>query len=207
MPSSLDRFTNQMQESRERAPKKVGAMIDDIARKSIEEMSKAAGKFLNEELNDNEHTVEQVKAIIEIFPESLSQEDGFGNLPIPNAAMSGGGSGARISVSFVPLMAREGCRLVGGEGNRGGFLSIGENGAKTIQYLASKSKSSRGPAANECDRKRAQVLEELHNLNMLTKDDIEEYYLLLYSLHLECQWRFELFTIWNPDYLGPRDSP
>ena len=56
-------------------------------------MSNAAGKFLNEELDDNEHTVEQVKEIIELCPESLSQVDEFGRLPIQNAAtmLSGGG--------------------------------------------------------------------------------------------------------------------
>ena len=36
-------------------------------------MTKAAGKFLHKDLNDDEHTEEQVKAIIDLFPESLSQ--------------------------------------------------------------------------------------------------------------------------------------
>ena len=196
-----------MQKSRERAPKKLGAMIDEIARKATEEMSKAAGKFLNEELDDNEHTVEQVKAIIDIFPESLSQVDGFGNLPIHNAAMSEGDSAASTSVSFVPLMAREGCRLgVGGESNRGGLLSPfrHKNGqtCKTIQYLVSQ--KFKGPATNEYgDRKRAQALEELRNLNMLMKDDIQENCLVLWALYPDCQQRFDFFTSWNPECLRP----
>jgi hypothetical protein len=55
--------------------------------------------------------------------------------------MSGDSAGAHGSVTFVPLLAREGCRLgVGGEGKRGGLLSVilnDDDGDNTIQYLSS----------------------------------------------------------------------
>eukprot|EP01083_Nonionella_stella_P159679 521121_1 len=140
------------EEIREKVPKKIGAEI--------------FGKFFNEELDDNKHTVKQVKAIIELFPESLSQVDRIEILPIQNAAMRAVHRGC-ISVSFVPLMAREGCRLgVGGEGNRGGLLSTGKyTRGEAIKCLAGRT-FKKGPGANEYDRKLAQVLKELRNLNM-----------------------------------------
>uniref|UniRef100_A0A7S3Q8J0 Uncharacterized protein n=1 Tax=Chaetoceros debilis TaxID=122233 RepID=A0A7S3Q8J0_9STRA len=48
-------------------------------------MSKEAGKFLHEELDDDKHTEDEVKAIIELFPESLSQIDKECDLPIQSA--------------------------------------------------------------------------------------------------------------------------
>ena len=48
-------------------------------------MSKEAGNILHEDLDDDKHTEDQVKAIIELFPESLSQEDTDAFLPIQNA--------------------------------------------------------------------------------------------------------------------------
>ena len=123
-----------------------------------------------------------------------------------NAERRGGGVSGHLSISFVPLMAREGSRLgVGGERNRGGLLSSA-SGLNIIQQLAGKVLKDY-PAFNEYDRKRAQVLEELRNLNLLTKDDIEEYQMVFFSLYSECQRRFDFFTSWNPECLKPRDSP
>ena len=108
-------------------------------------------------------------------------------------------------------MAREGYRLgVGGEGNRGGLLSVvadSEDGHNTIQYLAgSVFDEEKGLASEEYDRKRVQVLEKLRGMNLLKKVDIEEYNLINRSLIPKCQRRFEFFTSWDPDALGARDS-
>uniref|UniRef100_A0A7S3QI76 Uncharacterized protein n=1 Tax=Chaetoceros debilis TaxID=122233 RepID=A0A7S3QI76_9STRA len=211
MPPSVDSFVTNIQQYGEKVPKKLNTKIEEIARKAVEEMSKEAGNFFHEELNDDIHTEEQVKAIIELFPESLSQRKKNNFLPIQSATMSGCRSGARSSVSFVPLMASEGYRLgVGGEGNRGGLLSVmafSENGHNTIKYLAgSYFDGEKGPGSEEYDRKRVRVLEKLRGMNLLKKVDIEEYALVNISLGPECQHRFEFFTSWDPDALGARDS-
>mmetsp|Transcript_1857 Transcript_1857/g.2658 ORF Transcript_1857/g.2658 Transcript_1857/m.2658 type:complete len:410 (+) Transcript_1857:99-1328(+) len=208
MSQSVDDFFTQLQQSREKVPKKVTSKINEIARKAIEEMSKAAGKFLHEDLDDDKHTEEQVKAIIELFPESLSQEDEKGYLPIQSALFTVSG---RSSVTFVPLMAREGCRLgVGGEESRGGLLSIvptDDDGDNTIQWLSGCCfMGEKGPASDEYDRKRAQVLEKLRDLNLLKKADIEEYGLVHNALHPKSQRRFDFFTSWDPAALEGRDS-
>jgi len=153
-----------------------------------------------------------VKAIIELFPESLSQIDEEGDLPIQSALylMEGG----RSSVKFVPLMAKEGCRLgVGGEENRGGLLSIvptdgDDDGDNTIMLLSGDRHAGeeKGQAFDEYDRKRAHVLEKLRDLNLLKKADIEEYRLVQRAFNPRCQRRFDFFTSWDPAALGAGDS-
>ena len=82
MSPSVDNFVTNIQQYGEKVPKKLNTKIEEIARKAVEEMSKEAGNFLHEELDDDIHTEEQVKAIIELFPESLSQVDEDAALPI-----------------------------------------------------------------------------------------------------------------------------
>eukprot|EP01083_Nonionella_stella_P230853 815699_1 len=184
MPPSVDDFIAQIQQSREKVPKKLTSKINEIARKAIELMSKEAGNFLFNDLCDDNHTEEQVKAIIKLFPESLSQVDADGYLPIQSALYVVEG---RSSVTFVPLMAREGCRLgVGGEESRGGLLTLmPDYGDNTIEWILGRFLA--GPASDEFDRKRAQVLEELRDLNLLKKADIEEYGLVAQALNPENQ--------------------
>jgi hypothetical protein len=211
MPPSVDNFITKLQQRREKVPKKLTTTMEEISRKAIEEMSKAAGNFLHKDLDDDIHNEEDVKAIIELFPESLSQVDEDDFLPIQRAALSGSRSGARSAVSFVPLMAREGCRLgVGGKGNRGGLLSVIEQSVydyNTIQYLTNTLfDEEKGQASEEYDHKRVQVLEKLRGMKLLKKVDIEEYGFVNSSLEPRCQRRWDFFTSWDPDALGARDS-
>eukprot|EP00554_Chaetoceros_debilis_P009327 CAMPEP_0194100170 /NCGR_PEP_ID=MMETSP0150-20130528/1136_1 /TAXON_ID=122233 /ORGANISM="Chaetoceros debilis, Strain MM31A-1" /LENGTH=244 /DNA_ID=CAMNT_0038786501 /DNA_START=93 /DNA_END=824 /DNA_ORIENTATION=+ len=212
MTPSVDDFIAQIQQSREKLPKKLTSKINEIlARKATGEMSKEAGNFLHEELDDDKHTEEQVKAIIELCPKSLSQEDEDGYLPIQSVIFVGEADNSgdrRSSVTFIPSMAREGCRLgVGGEENRGGLLSIVPTAAdddNTIAWLSGA--WEKGPASDEFDRKRAQVLEKLRDFDLLKKADIEEYGLVTQALHPKKKRRFDFFTSWDPAALGARDS-
>lgn len=74
-------------------------------------MSKEARIFFHEKLEDDKHIEKQVKAIIVLFPESISQLDKDGLLPIQTASMSRDHSGSRSSITSVSMMAREGCCL------------------------------------------------------------------------------------------------
>jgi len=209
MSLSLDNFNRTVQQSREKVPKKLASKINEIARKAIEEMSEEAGKFLHDELDDDKHTEEQVKAIIELFPDSLSQVDDDGNLPIQRAAVSGHEPGDRSFVTFVPLLAKEGCRLgVGGEGERGGLFSLVPDGSdeNTMQWFVSLLYCSDGDPAKEFDSKRVQVLKKLRDMILLKKADIEEHHLVNLSLHPRSKRRFEFFVSWHPDSLRARVS-
>ncbi len=93
MSLSAEFFATKLQQCIEKAPKELTDRIHEISSRAISraigEISEEAGIFLHEELDDDKHTVEQVKAIIELFPECLSFLDGGGNLPIHNAAKKG----------------------------------------------------------------------------------------------------------------------
>mmetsp|Transcript_29706 Transcript_29706/g.45446 ORF Transcript_29706/g.45446 Transcript_29706/m.45446 type:complete len:425 (-) Transcript_29706:196-1470(-) len=211
MHPSLENFSTIIQQSKGKVPEDLADCIDAIASKAIseaiKEMTTEAREFLSYELDDDKHTIEQVKAIIEFFPDSLSQLDG-GLLPIQEiVVMNGYFSDARRD-SFIPLMAKEGCRLgVGGEGNRGGLLSVmdSDDSLNTIQWLASKT-STEQICSVDNDRNRAQVLKDLRSMDLLKKTDIEEYGLLQELFSLRCKHRFEFFSNWDPGALGPRDS-
>mmetsp|Transcript_1964 Transcript_1964/g.2669 ORF Transcript_1964/g.2669 Transcript_1964/m.2669 type:complete len:412 (+) Transcript_1964:58-1293(+) len=172
------------------APHYMTDKINAIADKALEEMTKEAGDFLHYDLDDEKHTVEEVKAIIDIFPGSLSvinldYSAGYVNvLPVQNAA------NRKRAVSFIPLLAKEGSRLgVGSEGSRGGLLEHGSNVVLTLAELYD-------------DKKCKKVLEELRDLDLLKKEDIQNFDLLQHFLAEDgCAQRFEVLAALDPDSL------
>uniref|UniRef100_A0A7S3QH51 Uncharacterized protein n=1 Tax=Chaetoceros debilis TaxID=122233 RepID=A0A7S3QH51_9STRA len=173
------------------APHYMTDKINAIADKALEEMTKEAGDFLHYDLDDEKHTVEEVKAIIDIFPGSLSVinlDPGFGDiLPVYQAVYRS------RAVSFIPLLAKEGSRLgVGSEGSRGGLL---ENESNVVLALTGLYYSSRH------DEKCKQVLEQLRDLDLLKKEDITNFHLLEHFLGDECAQRFEVLAALDPDSL------
>ena len=63
-----------------------------------------------------------------------------------------------------------------------------------------------GSAPDEYDRKQAQALEKLCDLDLLKKFDIEEYGLVTQALHPKSQRRFNFFSSCDPAALLARDS-
>ncbi len=53
-------------------PQYMADKINAIANKALEEMTKEVGNFFHYHLDDKKHTEEEVKAIIDTFPGSLS---------------------------------------------------------------------------------------------------------------------------------------
>eukprot|EP01083_Nonionella_stella_P275714 936583_1 len=168
--------------------------MDAVAAKAIEEMTKEAGEFLFDELDDT-HTEEQVKAIIDVFPESLSIEHAdYGHLPIYYATHE------PRKVSFIPLLAKEGLRLnVGGEESRGGLIYNGYNSFLGIALLEAES--------DEVYVKYKQVLEKLREMGLFKKEDIKDSELLLHSADSGNAPMFEMLTAWDPDSLVTADGP
>eukprot|EP01083_Nonionella_stella_P163593 538942_1 len=110
-------------------PKALKDRMNDVAANAIEKMTQAAAEFLQNDLDDEKHTEEEIQMVIDAFPEALSRENSSGHLPIDTAAIH------CASFPFVPLLAKEGERLgVRGEGSRGGLLHGTEN--NLISHLA-----------------------------------------------------------------------
>jgi len=172
------------------APHYMADKINAIADKSLEEMTKQAGDFLHYDLDDEKHTLEEVKAIIDIFPGSLSVINlhaGYGDLlPVQHAV------NRSRTVSFIPLLAEEGSQLgVGSEGSRGGLLEDGSNAALAFTGLY----------GIHDDEKCKQVLEKLRDLNLLKIEDIQNFDLLHHFLADGCAQRFEMLVALDPDSL------
>mmetsp|Transcript_22478 Transcript_22478/g.33270 ORF Transcript_22478/g.33270 Transcript_22478/m.33270 type:complete len:365 (-) Transcript_22478:183-1277(-) len=169
--------------------------MDVVAAKVMAEMTKEARKFLYHELDDIKHTEDQVKAVIDIFPESLSMvNDRYGRLPVQNAAYH------PDRVSFIPLLAKEGLRLnAGSEESRGGLLYGREN---TLQALVMKEDDN-----SEVTAKYEKVLEDLHEMGLLKKGDIKKFELLYYALNSSSHQRFEMLADWDPDSLITTSLP
>ena len=174
------------------APHYMADKINAIADKALEEMTKEAGDFLHYDLDDEKHTLEEVKAIIDIFPGSLSvmNQDclpGYEEhiLPVQQAVLRS------RTVSFVPLLAKEGSRLgVGSEGSRGGLLEDENNVVYNLAELDGID-----------DEKCKQVLEKLRDLDLLKKEDIQNFDLLWHFLADGCAQRFEVLAALDPDSL------
>ncbi len=60
-------------------------VIQNVAKETSTTMSKKAADFLHETLDDRKHTENQVKEVINLFPEALCEEDEYDQLPIQNA--------------------------------------------------------------------------------------------------------------------------
>eukprot|EP00554_Chaetoceros_debilis_P016494 CAMPEP_0194125356 /NCGR_PEP_ID=MMETSP0150-20130528/59421_1 /TAXON_ID=122233 /ORGANISM="Chaetoceros debilis, Strain MM31A-1" /LENGTH=412 /DNA_ID=CAMNT_0038819161 /DNA_START=728 /DNA_END=1966 /DNA_ORIENTATION=- len=182
-------------------PKALEDKINDFCNKSIESLIIEAANFLHCELDEEMHSEDNVKAVIDVFPESLSQENDIGYLPIMSALTCHNDHGNRF-ISFIPLLAKEGSRLgVGGEGMRGGLLCEipGEDDVgNALQVLPAIVNTDEGAFGN----KLMKVLDELRNLGLMVRSDIKELNLLSYCL-FRCKDRlFEYLTSWDPNALA-----
>eukprot|EP01083_Nonionella_stella_P175281 610009_1 len=161
--------------------------MDAVAAKAIEEMTKEAGEFLFDELDDT-HTEEQVKAIIDVFPESLSMQNNFSHLPVQNAVYYS------EMVSFIPLLAKEGIRLnIGGNESRGGLIYNDHNAL--VDLVSAEDKTE------ESNVKYKQVLEKLREMGLLKKEDVKNFRLLYRSFSPYSTPIFEMLAAWDPDSL------
>lgn len=177
--------------------------LNTIAKTVHEDMSKTAGKFLHK-INDEKHTMNQVKTVVRIFPEALGHVGEKGRLPIQRAIRKD------KAVSFIPLLALAGSYVnVGGEGKRGGLLlpvpgtpSTYEN---MLQILVNTASPSMHP--DESDDAHLRVLKKLRSLKLVQKEDIQDYSLLLHSCYPNARRRFNYLIDWYPEALDSSISP
>jgi len=189
-------------------------------------MKKEVEKLLSlHELDDRRQTLDEVKEVIAKCPAALSfRKDG--ELPVEAAA------GCPFAVSFVPLLAKEGCRryysdsrlddsnvnahahvnYTGGDmmnedrndnGNmhvtRGGLLCTLGGSTNVLQDLSNLHMSDA-----VLDGKYRDVLEQLRDLKLLQRSDIQTYDLLYWASSpspSQNQERFQFYLQWDPDAL------
>jgi len=169
--------------------------------------------FLHHQLDDEKHTEEQVKNVIDIFPQALFMLDYNSNydadcFPIQSAACYFASDG-RSAISFIPLLAYEGSRFNshGREVSRGGLfyeIPYGEEGESesSITFLVEGfDNNSNHDDRRKYDSKCTRILKKLRNLNLLQKDDIQEHFLLAHALNVGCEQRFNYLARWDPDAL------
>jgi len=164
------------------------------AMKMVQDLSTKAGEFLHN-LHVKTNCEDEVRAVINAFPESLSHINSKGQLPINSAVRNS------RSTPFVPLLAEQGVKLkVGGEGKRGGLLvddpsPLNGQVYNVLQLLV----NMQGNIA--CDSVNLDVLIKLRESKLLCKEDIQQYDLSYWSCSPTSNKRFEYLVDWDPEAL------
>ncbi|GFH49895.1 hypothetical protein CTEN210_06371 [Chaetoceros tenuissimus] len=151
-----------------------------------EMLMNAFGKSL-QRLWDHKSSAEAVEKVVRKFPSTLSYVDeDYREIPIVHAAGYEG-------FEYIPVLAQEGIKhKVGGEDARGGLLTIDSGRRNTLQIL--------GYYGNDHAMK-VNVFQELRELGLLQKNDIQEYKLLEWTCVSRSRDRFEYLVSWDPDAL------
>ncbi len=162
--------------------------LNDIAEKASNEMVGTIRKFFCNELNDEEFTQGHVKDLIDAFPRAL-ESSGEGKFSPISCAVS-----KFESISFVPLMAREGSiQDVGGLQSRGDYYQYNRNLLKSVIINGRKEKYG--------DTKAFRTLKDLNALGLLRKEDVTKYALLSCAVDNHAQKSFEFLVQLNPEAL------
>ncbi len=201
--------------------------IDAMAQEVTSAILYRGGDFMHN-LDSTKDSIEDVQTLIETMPSALFHRDCKERLPIHSAASN------LNSVSFVPLLAREGIKrrsLFGKSLKRGGLLNNDPStfpGLNVLNRLASlrgkvvrirttlptpdacTSSSSSSSGAEEThqdpDAKILNVLKDLQSLNLLHKKDIYMQDLISWSCFQGCKKRFDFFVDWDPSSLKDDDQ-
>ncbi len=185
-------------------PPELTDTLQKVVTKASQHMTQKVVQFLHDDLDDTKHTEDQVKTVIEAFPEALTLKDKNRQIPVQTLLTPN-------KVSFIPILAQVGelCNVMGKD-SRGGLLrkslplpttgrdAKGVRGppgyAHSYNLLQRLSKAQFGVADEE---KLFTVLKKLKSMGLIHKEDITKYK-LLDPLHM-CQFKF--FTAWNPNWL------
>ena len=177
--------------------KEYSAELVEILQRAANDISNHTGKFLHK-LHEKKPDEDTLKKMISASPSSLSYENEIGDLPICTAALS------MATVRYVPFLAKEGVKhKVGGDDGRGGLLVQGEDGWNTFELLAIRFLPiGKRPEHVQMDKAYADVMKELKDASLLTKDDIKNYGLLYHTCNAyNFKQRFEFLCDWCPEGL------
>jgi hypothetical protein len=196
--NTKDKLLNLLLREKE-LPAEMKTKIDVRVAEFWEGIIEDAGLFLCENLDDKTHTQDEVKTLVQCVPGSLSYLNAYATdydyeqesfvLPIQSAFLD---KNASKSISFIPLLAEEGFKLnVGGDGMRGGLLCEND----VIYNALVECCWGRG---RDFDSVCLNVMKRLREMDLLKKEDINEYRLLSFSMHVLAERRFEYLVDWDP---------
>ena len=171
------------------------AELVEILKHAAKDISDHTGKFLHE-LHEEKPDENVLQTMISASPSSLSYIDEDDRLPVQSALQY------PDSIRYIPFLAKEGVKYkVGGEDGRGGLLVDDPvfNPLNTLQALGN---IDTGPSRDWGDKAYLDVMKELKEANLLTKEDIEDHNLLYFtSDSRRFQQRFDFFCDWCPEGL------
>ena len=104
-PSHTKRLARHLLDIDETMSKTLLKKFEGLAEKMFEDMSTAAGEYLHN-LDSEEPSEDEVKAVVKKFPSALSHLNEKGRLPIHSALWN------TTSVPFVQLLAEEGAKMI-----------------------------------------------------------------------------------------------
>ena len=190
-------------------PAKMKTKIDERVETFWEGITNDAGLFLHENLDDNKHTQEEIKTLVQCVPGSLScicvrhfkgvdDDDDYEHqelvLPIQSTVCDYADEKSAKAVSFIPLLAEEGSKLnVGGDGMRGGLLFVTDYTDNLLRLLVQA-----GGDGHDFDSVCLDVMKRLRKMDLLKKEDIKEYGLLECAMYSWAEQRFEYIVDWDP---------
>ena len=169
----IDTFYNSIRDLlsvRKSLNKEYAAGLVKMLKRAAEDISDHTGKFLHQ-LQENKPDENTLEKMISASPSSLSYENDGAQLPIQSAP------DYIESCRYIPLLAKKGVKHnVGGEGKRGGLLvadptySNNRNILKGVDYCCYYE--------DRCDKAYVDMMKELRDAFLFTKDDIKTYGLL-----------------------------
>ena len=151
-------------------------------------------------LDDNKHSKEEIRALIDSDPDVLSVKDENDLVAIQKAAYdydTATGTLYTRSISFVPLLAWESAKLnVFEDEMQGGLLCQNKSGNNVLHHLAWGGGGDSEEYAASCFG----AIKRLWDIGFLRKEDIQKYDLLWLSLSTDsCMFHF--LADCNPDAL------
>ena len=172
--------------------------INEKAKMFLNGLTDDVGEFLCFELDDEEHSEDDIRTLVQCVPGALSLTDDFGGFPINSACLSD------QTVSFIPVFAEEGMKLnVGGDGMRGGLLRedcedySGGSALKEISCNNTYISGAESEYYDTRDSRTLNVIKRLRKIGLIEKEDIRKYNLLCESCNEWSSKRFNYFADWN----------
>ena len=155
------------------------------------------GKSLHR-LGDFKPTESTIESVVTKYPTAMKIENERNRLPIQSCIWEKNRHGQK----YIPLLARQGQHIVGGEESRGGLLtsdrSFGNGTWNTLQVVVNM---DGGNATKERDEGIVKVLERLKKDGLLKEADVSEYNLIVYCARKCCPMRFKYLLQLDPGAL------
>jgi hypothetical protein len=179
--------------------------INKKAKKFLKSLKDDVGDFLHYDMDDEEHSEDDIRTLVQCVPHALSHQlvkgDGCWDFPIGGIALHNTecistGSYRQIGLSLIPVLADEGMKLnVFEDDMRGGLLCKDNDGSNELWRISACGFDE------SSDLRLLDVIKRLREMGLFKKEDIRKYNLLHCSKNEHCSKRFNYFANWDPSAL------